>query len=256
MKIFLEQWIIHSLLISSLSVILITFLESLAIVGLLLPGTVIMITLGTLIGNGKISFYPTWISGIIGCLLGDWFSWYIGHKFKLSLKKIYFWKKYHSLINKTENALHHHSIMTIIIGRFIGPTRSIIPLVSGILNLSFFKFALPNIIGCVIWPPIYLLPGILTGAALNIPKGTNVNQFRILLFVNIILLWLICWLVWHLSINNKSISDYISYLCNIKKYLLWLILIIMILSTISVIFLIKHPLMSFYYKTILHILYI
>jgi hypothetical protein len=29
----------------------------------------------------------------------------------------------------------------------------------------------PNIIGCVFWPPFYFLPGILAGAAIDIPDG-------------------------------------------------------------------------------------
>lgn len=83
-----------------------------------------------------------------------------------------------------------------LVGRFIGPTRPLVPLVAGMLDLSPYKFAIPNIIGCVSWPPVYLLPGILAGVAINIPAGESTGQFRLLLLCSALLLWLACWLLW------------------------------------------------------------
>ncbi|CAK8743989.1 Inner membrane protein YabI [Sodalis praecaptivus] len=87
-----EHWVTQSLAFSLLAVTLVAFLESLALVGLLLPGTVMMATLGALIGSGKMAFYPAWGAGIIGCLLGDWISWYIGHAFKNRSRRCRFGK--------------------------------------------------------------------------------------------------------------------------------------------------------------------
>ncbi|VDZ05340.1 DedA family integral membrane protein [Escherichia coli] len=55
-----------------MAVVLVAFLESLALVGLILPGTVLMAGLGALIGSGELSFWHAWLAGIVGCLLGDW----------------------------------------------------------------------------------------------------------------------------------------------------------------------------------------
>lgn len=60
----MEVWIQH-LLTQSLewalfAVAVVTFFESLALVGLVLPGTVMMASLGALIGSGKIGLYPAW----------------------------------------------------------------------------------------------------------------------------------------------------------------------------------------------------
>jgi membrane protein DedA with SNARE-associated domain len=78
-------------------------------------------------------------------------------------------KKNKALLDKTEHALHQHSMITILIGRFVGPTRPLVPMVAGMLDLPVAKFILPNIIGCLLWPPLYFLPGILAGAAIDIP---------------------------------------------------------------------------------------
>ena len=69
-----------------------------------------------------------------------------------------FLKKNKALLDKTEHALHQHSMATVLIGRFVGPTRPLVPMVAGMLDLPPYKFALPNIIGCLTWPPVYFSP--------------------------------------------------------------------------------------------------
>ena len=64
-------------------------------------------------------------------------------------------------------------MMTVLIGRFVGPTRPVVPMVAGMLALPPRKFIPPNIIGCITWPPIYFLPGILAGVAIDIPAGSD-----------------------------------------------------------------------------------
>mgnify|MGYP005858519773 CR=1 FL=1 len=181
MQALLEHFITQSTVYSLLAVMLVAFLESLALVGLILPGTVMMAGLGALIGGGEVNFWQAWLAGIVGCLLGDWISFWLGWRFKKPLHRWSFMKKNRALLEKTEHALHQHSMITILIGRFVGPTRPLVPMVAGMLDLPVAKFVLPNIIGCLLWPPLYFLPGILAGAAIDIPADENSASFKWLL---------------------------------------------------------------------------
>ena len=69
MQALLEHFITQSTVYSLMAVVLVAFLESLALVGLILPGTVLMAGLGALIGSGELSFWYAWLAGIIGCLM-------------------------------------------------------------------------------------------------------------------------------------------------------------------------------------------
>ena len=82
MQALLEHFITQSTVYSLIAVVLVAFLESLALVGLILPGTVLMAGLGALIGSGELSFWQAWLAGIVGCLLGDWISFWLGWRFK------------------------------------------------------------------------------------------------------------------------------------------------------------------------------
>ncbi len=118
MQALLEHFITQSTLYSLIAVLLVAFLESLALVGLILPGTVLMAGLGALIGSGELNFWHAWLVGIIGCLMGDWISFWLGWRFKKPLHRWSFMKKNKSLLDKTEHALHQHSMFTILVGRF------------------------------------------------------------------------------------------------------------------------------------------
>lgn len=57
MQALLEHFITQSTVYSLMAVVLVAFLESLALVGLILPGTVLMAGLGALIGSGELSVW-------------------------------------------------------------------------------------------------------------------------------------------------------------------------------------------------------
>lgn len=95
-------------------------------------------------------------------------------------------------------------MFTILVGRFVGPTRPLIPLAAGMLELPVRKFLPPNIIGCILWPPLYLLPGILAGVAIDVPKAAQGGSFKWLLLGAALLIWLGVWLCWRWWRSGKS----------------------------------------------------
>lgn len=253
MEAWLEHFITQSVAYSLIAVMLVAFLESLALVGLILPGTVMMAGLGALIGSGQVDFYHAWAAGIAGCLLGDWISFWLGGRFKGPLHRWSFMKKNRSLLDKTEHALHQHSMATILVGRFIGPTRPLVPMVAGMLDLPISKFLLPNIIGCIFWPPLYFMPGILAGAAIDIPADMQSGSFKWLLLGAALLLWLAGWLCWRWWRSGKSGTDRLTHYLP-RQRLHWLAPCTMALGIAGMAALIMHPLMPLYLKIVWKVL--
>ena len=244
MEAFLQHFITQSAAYALFAVALVAFLESLALVGLILPGAVLMTGLGALIGSGEVNFWQAWLAGIIGCLLGDWISFWLGWRFKKPLHRWSFMKKNKALLDKTEHALHQHSMVTVLIGRFVGPTRPLIPMVAGMLNLPLAKFIPPNIIGCIFWPPVYFLPGILAGAAIDIPSDERSSGFKWLLLGAALLLWLAVWAAWRLW-RNKAEGDWLSRWVP-RARLLWLTPVLAVLAVVALYAACSHPLKPVY----------
>lgn len=246
MEAFLEHFITQSTTYALIAVALFAFLESLALVGLIMPGTVVMAGLGALIGSGEIAFYTAWAAGVAGCLLGDWSSWWLGWRFKEPLHRWSFIKRYKTLLTKTEFALHQHSMATILIGRFVGPTRPVVPLVAGMLGLGPGKFLPPNILGCLLWPPVYFLPGILAGAAIHIPGQVDSGLFQWTLLGMAAGLWLAAWLCWRAWRSRKApASGWIGRWLPTSR-LRWLAPLAAILAIVALVVLMRHPLMPVY----------
>lgn len=231
------------------AIALVAFLESLALVGLILPGTVMMAALGAMIGSGNVNFWYAWLAGIAGCLMGDWISFWLGQRFRVPLRRWSFIRKNKALLDKTEHALHQHSLFTILVGRFVGPTRPIVPMVAGMLELPVAKFLPPNLIGCLLWPPVYFLPGILAGAAIDIPAGEQSGHFKGLLLLAAVLLWLTLWMGWRLWRSGKAGLDRLTaYLPKHRLY--WLVPVLACGAVFAITLLVRHPLMPVYLSTL------
>lgn len=241
MQTWLTSLTIQSFHYSLIIIAVVSFLESLALVGLFIPGIVLMASLGTLIGNGYLNFYSAWLSGLVGCLFGDWISYYIGLYFKDWLHNLSLLKKNNIMLNKIKQSLYNHNIITILIGRFIGPTRPLVPLVCGMLKLPLKKFILPSTFGCLLWPPVYFFPGILTGTIIHIPSCKIDNTFKWCVTAVILLTWLSAWLSWRWWKRKKN--NYIFSILSLKmiNYLTILSIIISIFSIIALQF---HPSMK------------
>lgn len=206
MQALLNHFAEQSLLYSLLAVALVAFLESLVLVGLILPGALMMAGLGALIGAGKLNLYQACLVALVACVLADWISFAIGWKFKNVLRRSRLIHRYRSWLDKTEYALHQHNMLAILAGRFIGPTRPLLPAVAGMLSLSPVKFALPSLIGGLLWPPVYFMPGILAGVAIDIPANHNSWLFKWLLLLVAVLAWLAIWLCWRVYRFGKQRS--------------------------------------------------
>lgn len=163
------------------------FLESLALVGVIVPGVVILTALATLSGQQDFSLSLILIAGFIGAWLGDSLSFLFGFKYK---NKIIGWKIFKSSQNlfvKGESFFANYGIASIVIGRFVGPIRPFIPIVAGIMAMNPIKFITINSISAIFWSPAYLLPGYFLGKGLkNIwlpPNSVFVLSFVLGIFI-------------------------------------------------------------------------
>jgi len=58
-------------------------------------------------------------------------------------------------------------VRSVVVGRFIGPVRPVIPLVAGAMGMQLPLFLAVNVSSALLWSPVYILPGYLLGAAVD-----------------------------------------------------------------------------------------
>ena len=190
----ISAWIAANPAWAWLGVFLIAFLESLALVGLLLPGVVLMFAVGALVGTDTLPLWPTIFWAAAGAIAGDWISFWLGRHLQQRLHTIWPLRGYPQLLAKATRLFHRHGGKSIFLGRFIGPVRPVIPAVAGVLGMERGRFLFFNILSALLWAPAYLLPGIIFGASLGL--ATEIAS-RLALMIALLIgtLLLIFWLL-------------------------------------------------------------
>ncbi len=155
------------------SIFFISFIESLALAGIIVPGVIMLFLVASLAGHLDYAISSVLLVGFLGAILGDGVSFYLGRHFKDSIPKLWPFSRHPNTLDMGKNFFHKHGGKSVMFGRFIGPIRPVIPLIAGMFGMSQTRFAMFNSASAVIWAPFYLLPGYLTGKAVNwqLPPG-------------------------------------------------------------------------------------
>jgi len=175
-------------------VFLVAFFESLVLIGILLPGIVILFGVGTLIGLGLFEMLPIWIAATAGAILGDGLSYALGHRFRGHLLDIWPFSRYPALMERGTRFFHAHGAKSVVAGRFIGPLRPIIPSVAGMMGMKPSRFLTVDIPACIIWAPSFLLPGMLFGASLEVASEYT-GRLTVMLVILVAVLWMTWWVM-------------------------------------------------------------
>ena len=72
------DWISHNPNWALYIVFGIAFIESLAVIGLLMPGWLLLVGVGVLIGTGNINFYLASLYCFAGAVIGEYLSFLVG----------------------------------------------------------------------------------------------------------------------------------------------------------------------------------
>ncbi|NIR60497.1 MAG: phosphatase PAP2 family protein [Gammaproteobacteria bacterium] len=190
----LLEWIAAHPHAAGLAVFLIAFSESLAVVGLFVPGTLLMFGIGALVAVDALALGPTAAWAIAGAVAGDGASFWLGRHLREHLRDIWPFRRYPGALARSEAFFQRHGGKSILFGRFVGPVRPVIPAVAGMLGMSAWRFLAVNVISALLWAPAYLLPGMAVGASLAL--AAEVAARLVILLIGLaLILWLVLWLL-------------------------------------------------------------
>ncbi|PXX90156.1 phosphoesterase [Marinobacter vulgaris] len=141
------------------------FLESLALAGILIPGVAIIFAVSALAGQTAMPVLEVMLWAGAGAVTGDGISFALGRLFQGRLDKLWPLNHFPGFIAKGEVFFRLHGGKSVVIGRFVGPIRPVIPLVAGAFLMPWRRFLAFNLSSALAWAPTYVLPGYLFGSA-------------------------------------------------------------------------------------------
>ncbi|MDP4589556.1 MAG: DedA family protein [Burkholderiaceae bacterium] len=158
-------------------IFLLTLGESMLILGIMIPATAILLFTGGLVGSGILDPYTVLIWGVAGAVVGDTISYLIGRFFGPKVLQWRLIKQQRSTVARARLFFYKYGFLSIFFGRFLGPIRSTIPTVAGIMGMSHFRFEIANILSAIVWVPVMLSPGYL--AARSIDAAQNASHITL-----------------------------------------------------------------------------
>lgn len=140
-------------------VFLFAFGESLAVIGIFVPATVILVGIGALVGASDIQFWPVWAGTSAGAVAGDAVSYWLGYLFKDRARSIWPLSRYPGMYDRGDRFFRRWGVWSLFLGRFFGPVRGMVPLVVGVFEMNFVLFMAANVASAMVWAFVLLAPG-------------------------------------------------------------------------------------------------
>lgn len=144
------------------SVGFIAFIESLAIAGIVVPGVALLFAIAALASLSDVPLEAVLLSAFLGAVAGDVLSFFIGRAFHAHLPSKWPFSRYPDALKQGEIFFEKYGALSVVIGRFVGPLRPVLPITAGMLYMSPSKFIIINILSALAWAPAYILPGYLS----------------------------------------------------------------------------------------------
>ncbi len=152
-----------------LAIFVVACVECLAIAGIIVPGTVLLFAVAVLAGSGAFSLGETLLLGFLGGVLGDAISYAVGKYFHQNIRRLPLLRSHPEWIGSAEAYFQRYGIASLLVGRFIGPLRPMLPMVAGMFDMPLPRFIAVSLVAGAGWSVAYLLPGWATGAAMRLP---------------------------------------------------------------------------------------
>jgi undecaprenyl-diphosphatase len=168
--------------------------ESVAVVGMVVPGSAILIAVGAVAGLGDLSIWPILIWATLGAVAGDGLSFWLGHRYKEQIRTAPLLRARPELFDKGEAFFARHGALSVAIGRFVPGVRAVIPLVAGIAGMRPLPFYVVNVLSALVWAPAHILPGAGMGLALGV-LGSIAGRLVAVLVGALLLLGVAIWAI-------------------------------------------------------------
>ncbi len=139
-----------------LGIVILMLLESAPLIGLMLPGIFIAISLGALTASGVLPFEETWLYASLGAMLGDSLGYWSGRFGSKELHNHLHKTRFLQKRSKASSYLSRYGALGIAIGRFVWFVHPVVPPLAGISGISARRFYFYDLPACLLWVGLYL----------------------------------------------------------------------------------------------------
>jgi len=142
-------------------------IEAVAVLGVLLPGTPILMAIAGAAAMSGLSMWPIMLVAVLGAVIGDFVSFWLGQRFSTRLRGVWPFKRQPDLLAEAELFFARFGMASVAICRFLPVLRSTVPLVAGMVGMQRRRFLIANVLSALVWAPAHVLPAQYAGLSLD-----------------------------------------------------------------------------------------
>ena len=170
------------------------FLESLAVIGTVIPGSTIVFIGGVLVGLKAIDPWLAFGVAIVGAIFGDASSYELGRHYREEIRRVWPLRRHPGLLVRGQAYFERNGGKSVFLARFLGPVRAIVPVIAGMASMSPWHFFAMNALSAVGWAFAHMLPGVLFGASLQV-AGAVSSRLALVIALLVAVVWFVAHLI-------------------------------------------------------------
>ncbi len=183
-----------------MALIAIVFAETGLLIGFFLPGDSLLVTAGLFAVNGHLELWSLFLFVSVAAIVGDAVGYFIGTRTGPRIfareDSLLFHKKH---LISTKAFYDRHGGITIVLARFMPVLRTFAPVVAGVGNMRYGRFALYNVMGGIGWVVSMTSIGYLLGK--TIP---DIDKYIHVVIAAVILLSLVPGIVTFVTTSRRA----------------------------------------------------
>ncbi len=143
-----------------------SIIEAVAVLGILIPGTPILMGVAGAAAMAGVPMTPIMIVSILGAVVGDFVSFWIGGRYSTRLRSAWPFASRPWMMARAEAFFHRYGTMSVALCRFVPVLRSTVPLIAGMAGMRRDRFLLANVCSALVWAPAHVLPAQFAGLSI------------------------------------------------------------------------------------------
>jgi undecaprenyl-diphosphatase len=166
-----------------------SFVESFALIGIIIPGVVLLAVISGLAAT-SLSIFEVVMLAYFSSLLSDIASFFIGFSLRNSLSKLWPFRNHPEFLINGQKFFKRYGMIGLFVGKFIGPIRPLLPITAGSLNMNKKSFFLIEILSCFLWALIYTIPGYYAGQSVVTENSNPLDSIWFWIGIIVLLLFI------------------------------------------------------------------
>lgn len=190
-------------------------LESAAFLGLVIPGESLVLAAGFFAAQGLLHLDALIVIVWFGAVLGDSIGYELGRRMGRPTLEHYGGRfgLNNARIDKADAFFRRHGGKAVLLGRFVGFARALVPFLAGSSRMPYRRFLPYNVLGAALWAPAVVLLGYFLGAGWQTGERwmgrAGAIVVGIVLFI-LILAWMWRWSVRHEDIIRRRWTHFLQ----------------------------------------------